>query len=70
MMAAVAGEEREAVPIINSSICGHGVCKAQWTLGLDDRDHYALAVKKDTLMAGHLPRHLQASIRRGFGLRS
>ena len=61
------GKEREVLATIESSIGGRYVYKAQLTLLVldeqlqchweagNDRDRYTVAVKKDTLMVGHIP---------------
>ena len=60
----MAGEEREALAVINSCVRGHHVYKARWTPVLgeqlqchrevgNERDRYTMAVKKDTLTVGH-----------------
>ena len=65
----MAGEEREALAVINSCVRGHHVYKARWTPVLgeqlqchrevgNERDCYAMAVKKDTLTVGHLPKRI------------
>ena len=66
-MAAVV--RREDLAIIESCIRGHHVYRARWTPVLgeqlqchreidNNRDRYAVAVRKDTLTVGHLPKRI------------